>query len=114
MADTEELEALEHADEWDFDRAGRRPGVEQARAIVSVAFQRQDFERLTRCADQLHMRTSAFIRAAALEKADCHRQRTRLTGFSASAGVTLYSPTPLAITRLTGSAIQLGDKGASY
>ena len=114
MAGNDELEELEHSDAWDFDRAERRPAVKNARAVLSVAFPRPDYDRVTRCVDQLHMRTSEFVREAALEKADCHQQRSVLTGFSASAGVTLYSPTPLAITRVTGSAVQMGSKGASY
>lgn len=114
MTNDAALEVLESAEEWDFDRAERRPAIKNGRAVLSVAFPRPDYDRVTRCADQLHMRTSEFVREAALEKANCHQQRAVLTAFSASPGVTLYSLTPFAITRALGTAAQLGNKGASY
>ncbi len=48
---------------------GRRPAVAAPRAIVSVAFAVDDFDAIDRAAEALGVATSAFIRAAALEKA---------------------------------------------
>lgn len=52
--------------EWDFEHAERRPGVKNARAVVSVAFKRTDFERVSEYAERHNMKTSEFIREAAL------------------------------------------------
>jgi len=60
---------LENEDQWDFDAAEVRPGVSKPRAVVSVAFTREDFGRVSECAALEKKRTSVFIREAALEKA---------------------------------------------
>ncbi len=62
--------------EWDIENAERRPGVKNPRAIVSVAFARQEFESVKECAEQQGKRVSQFIREAALEKVE---QRNRVT-----------------------------------
>lgn len=97
-----ELADLQNADSWDFGEAERRPGVKGARAVVSVAFSREDFDHVTACADQISKRTSEFIREAALERA------SRLMGsatLSSSSGpgwiVITHKPTPT--TRVSGA-----------
>jgi hypothetical protein len=63
-SDTSKLENLE---ESDFDNAEiYRPNERKRRAVVSVAFSSEDFERVARAARG--MKTSEFIRNAALEK----------------------------------------------
>lgn len=65
-----ELEELQDPDEWDWSASEASPGVKKARAVVSVAFSRVDFDRLSELAERLQMPLSAFIRAATLEKLD--------------------------------------------
>ena len=67
--DEEELEELQNAGSWEEDGAIAQPAGKAPRAIVSVAFPREDFERVTAQAKLAGMKTSEFIRQAALEKA---------------------------------------------
>jgi uncharacterized protein (DUF1778 family) len=59
--------ALQSEGNWDYDRAERRPG-RKPRAVVSVAFSREDFERVASAAEQSGMKVSEFIREAALSR----------------------------------------------
>jgi hypothetical protein len=97
-----ELAELQSPNSWDFGEAERRPGVKRARAVVSVAFSREDFDRVATCAEQLGKRTSEFIREAALERAN--RQMGSAT-LSSSSGpgwmVITHKPTPT--TRVSGA-----------
>jgi hypothetical protein len=60
---------LESPETWAFESAVRRAGNKAARAVVSVAFPREDFELVSRVAEQQGQKTSEFIRGAAIEKA---------------------------------------------
>jgi len=64
-----EIRELEAEGAWALEKAtpGRR--TKPARAIVSVAFTRADFDLVSESAELAGMRTSAFIRTAALERA---------------------------------------------
>ena len=68
MDDTE-LEELKDPRSWDLDGAQSAAPVTHPRAVVSVAFGRSDFELVTRSARMAGMKTSEFIREAALERA---------------------------------------------
>ena len=57
---------LENEDSWDWDHAEERPPVRAVRAIVSVGFERRDFERVSDYARSTGMKVSEFIREAAL------------------------------------------------
>ena len=95
---------LENEDQWDFDAAEVRPAVARSRAVVSVAFAREDFERVSECAERQRKRTSEFIREAALEKVG--RSTLPMTT-SSSSGVQSVS------TRVsTPSQIAAGSKTA--
>lgn len=59
---------LEGAETWDLERPEVREPVEASRVIVSVAFQRDDFNQVSEYAALVGKRTSAFIREAAIEK----------------------------------------------
>ena len=104
-----ELEALQNPDEWDFEHAERRSGVKQPRAVVSVAFSRDDFERVSGCAERLRKRTSEFIREAALERVSHYQGLAALAAFSASTSAVLFTRTPPPTTRFSGSASQIGQ-----
>ena len=54
------------------------PGTQKPRAVVSVAFARDDFEQVASAARQSDMKTSEFIRGAALAKATAITQVTSL------------------------------------
>ena len=68
--DEKRIDDLQDPKQWDYEKAERRPGVKSARAVVSVAFSRQDFERVAASAAERGKRTSEFIREAALERAE--------------------------------------------
>ena len=59
---------LEASENWDLEAAQPVRRTKPARAVVSVAFQRADFELVSESAEREGMRTSEFIRIAALEK----------------------------------------------
>ncbi len=65
----EKLKELENPEHWDFENVERRRGVKRPRAIVSVAFPADDYELVARRADELGLKLSEFIRAAALDRA---------------------------------------------
>jgi hypothetical protein len=102
MTDSE-LPELEKAETWDFETAERRPGVKGTRTVVSVAFSRDDFERVSAWAEHVGKRTSEFIREAALERVG--RQGSSAT-LSSSSGpgwlVVTHKPTPT--TRVSGAS----------
>jgi len=60
---------LENQDNWDFDQAETKGPVKSNRVVVSVAFQRTDFQLVSKLAQRLGKKTSEFIREAAVEKA---------------------------------------------
>ena len=61
-------ESLERAEEWNWDRSSSRAAVKRPRAVVSVAFSRDDFERLDEYADRHGLTLSELIRDAALSR----------------------------------------------
>lgn len=60
---------LEDAEAWDQDRAQKHEGRKERRAIVSVAFAREDFQAVVEAARRAGEATSEFIRRAALSRA---------------------------------------------
>lgn len=65
-------------DEWAFERAEVHEPSKSPRAVVSVAFPRDDFDRVSEAAGISNMKVSEFIRIAALERVE------RVTGGSPS------------------------------
>ena len=103
-----ELEELERADSWDFEKAVVHPSSKANRIVVSVSFPRASFEDVTKCADCLGVRVSEFIREAARDKAT--RQAEVLTvGFvsgSFTGVITTHGnvwPATSNIPRITGA-----------
>ena len=74
----QEEQVLSNVETWDIDQVVVSPGVQKPRAVVSVSFNRADFERVVHAAHQSAMKTSEFIRNASLEKATV---ATRVTVF---------------------------------
>lgn len=115
MKDSERnLRDLENEGSWAWEKAETRPAVESRRTVVSVAFPRAEYEQVARYASSVGMKTSEFIRNAALRMASGHGEAlTTLSGsngtFFAPAGsitgfdtrfprVTVGVPEPLAAT----------------
>ena len=65
----------------DYDKAELRPASKSNRVVVSVAFARQDFQRVGEYAKSVNMKTSEFIRIAALDKVS---KPAEASGFSCS------------------------------
>lgn len=82
----EQRRALQDPAAW--EEAGEvHPPVKNARAVVSVAFSRDDFGRVAEAARAGGMKISTFIRQAAVERAeqrDAGRDRARVVVTSAT------------------------------
>lgn len=89
----DEEKELQDRETWDFDQAVVSPGAQKVRAVVSVAFSRDDFEQVANAARQNDMKTSAYIRGAALAKAKATTQVTSL-GWSGISLVGLITDGP--------------------
>ena len=74
----EQEQVLRNAETWDIDQAVVSRGPQKPRAVVSVSFNRADFERVAHAAHRSDMKTSEFIRTASLEKASA---ATKITYF---------------------------------
>jgi len=72
MDDTE-LDELQRPETWENGDGELRAPVKAPRAIVSVAFSRDDFQHVAKYAKQHGMKTSEFIRRAALERVAAQR-----------------------------------------
>jgi len=72
-----ELEELQNPDNWDNEQIEVREPVKNPRSVVSIAFQADDFRRVSRYAREHGMKISEFIRAAALEKT--HRAASQVS-----------------------------------
>jgi hypothetical protein len=64
----DELTELQDPGNWEDEEDPVRPPVKSPRAIVSVAFSREDFERIAEHAREHGMKTSEYIRRAALDQ----------------------------------------------
>jgi len=65
----EEEQVLRKAETWDIEKVVVTPAVQKPRAVVSVAFSRDEFDQVAHAAQRSDMKTSEFIRGAALSKA---------------------------------------------
>jgi hypothetical protein len=84
--DDREREELHNPESWDWERAQSRPGRKKPRAVVSVAFNRDDFETVSAFAERAGMKLSEFIRSAALGCAEGKTLVVFLTSGSPDAG----------------------------
>ena len=106
-----EQEELENPKTWDWERAETRPGRKKPRAVVSVAFSRDDFETVALFAERAQMRLSEFIRSAALGCAAGKNLLVFVTGGSPDAGSVGYLPPPTASTK---AGTQVREEHAQY
>ncbi len=63
------LDELQDSESWDFEHPEAKTPVRKSRVVVSVAFRGDDFDLVAESAEHFNMKTSEFIRNAALEKA---------------------------------------------
>lgn len=97
MTDKEQ-ESLKDSRAWDWERAEARAGRKKPRAVVSVAFNRDDFEAVAVFAERAHMKLSEFIRSAAIGCAEGKNLLVFVTAGSPDAPSTSYLP-PSPFTR---------------
>jgi hypothetical protein len=100
--DDKELKELQDPTLWEHSENDKRDPVKSSRAVVSVAFSRNDFELVSSAAKQRGMKTSEFIRAATLENARAHSKRAVIVSVSGS----LEVRTPYPVTQLRGARVQ--------
>lgn len=91
-----DLESPEH---WS-DEGEVRPGVKASRAVVSVSFDRHDLERVSEHALRQGMKTSEFIRAAALTEATKRPPRVQINSVTGAVH-TGFMPSMLRASRAT-------------
>lgn len=89
--DDREIQALENSEEWEFEHATKRPGVKGRRAVVSVAFAREEFEIVDEGAERSGEKLSEFIRKAALGRAARHSAIAAPALISGSSGLIVGS-----------------------
>ena len=65
----EELEALENADEWDWEHGELHPSVANPSTAFTVRFSREESRALYAAAREAGVNVLEYIRAAALTKA---------------------------------------------
>ncbi len=80
----DEIEELQNPETWEDMTERTQSATRPARAVVSVAFARDDFETVVEAAKQCGMKTSEFIRQAALEKTVPQPQRGQILVVSGS------------------------------
>ena len=88
MPEDRELD-LQDESTWDYDKAELRPASPSNRVVVSVAFARQDFQRVGEYAESVNMRTSEFIRTAALDKLSKPAEVSVFSCSASNAGIIL-------------------------
>jgi hypothetical protein len=91
MDEPERLEMQDPAS-WEFVANEKYERPRKARAVVSVAFSRDDFEDVERYAMRHRMRVSEFIRGAALDRLHAAERASSIGSVSAggTADVTAY------------------------
>ena len=103
----QDIKSLENENNWDFTRAERRSGNRGVRTILSVAFSREDFDRISTSAELSNERVSEFVRTAALERVQRLDRGTTLAAVSESGWRIITSTAgtvgPPSTTRVSGA-----------
>lgn len=97
-----ELSELEDAENWDFGKAEKRLPVKPNRVVVSVSLTRDEFERISKFAEQIGVSTSVFIKRAALE-ASTHQGKSFVLLTGGGLGGSILASTPSWTTYTTGT-----------
>ena len=99
------LEELQDPETWDAGSVSRRPGRRQGRSVVSVAFAKDQFQRIAERAELEGRPVSAFIRDCTLRIVDQPILTVRMAFGSVSGGTSFFESTGNELTK-SGSAIQ--------
>ncbi|HLB11837.1 MAG TPA: hypothetical protein VJO15_02660 [Dehalococcoidia bacterium] len=92
------LHDLEQLEDWDYEKAERRPPVRKPREVVSVSFGRDEFEQVSKYAERQGAKTSEFIRTAALDATQSHYAPT-IVFTGGGLGVSVFTTAPAPATR---------------
>lgn len=103
---------LENSENWDYQRAVVREPVKASRVVVSVAFPRPDFSRVSQAAERSGKKTSEFIREAAIEKATGQYGTTIVHG-SGGTGTLWFVERMPTITRVEATKVEIPEKVAT-
>ena len=103
MPEDKELD-LQDESKWDYDKAEIRPASQSNRVVVSVAFARQDFQRVGEYAESVNMKTSEFIRTAALDKISKPAEASGFSCSASNAGIILSTTHIGATTQVRSAA----------
>ncbi len=116
MIDDKKRQQLQNPESWDWDHAEGRPGRKKPRAVVSVAFKREDFETVATFAERVGMKLSEFIRSAAIGCAEGKMLVAFVTSGSpdAGGGGLLSLPAVTAVNREVGPILLSGAAEGSY
>ena len=112
MNDKEIDRKPENSENWDYQRPIVKKPVKSSRVVVSVAFPRADFVRVSAYAERLGRKVSEFIREAAVEKATGQSGASIVHG-SGGTGALWYVEQMPTITRVASSLIQDFEKDAA-
>jgi hypothetical protein len=103
---------LENSESWDYERPEVREPVKASRVVVSVAFQRDVYARVSEYAEHTGKKISEFIREAAIEKATGKGGGALVYG-SGSLGTLWWGEQMPNITRVSGSPVEYPEKVAA-
>lgn len=108
--DEKELQELQDPESWEDTEDEVREPSRPRRAVVSVSFPREDFERIVAHAQEQGLKTSEVIRRAALAQID-----------PPDAGVAIVSVSgpvrtgyPSVRSRAPRAIVRIGDEDATY
>lgn len=112
-----DLKDLENPENWDWENAEAEVGKKNRRTIVSVAFPREDFKNVAKCALQLHVSVSAFVRHAAVDTAERISRETHQSKLIPPEPGTYAMPSPITqlkwMTSETGGEIKAHQEAAA-
>jgi hypothetical protein len=105
---------LEDPNNWDYEAAERRLPAKTRRAIVSVAFPPEDFQRVSKTAEAAGLRLSEFIREAAVKASAGGRAQADFVVTGVGGQVILVEVKVAAATRLTTEVKVLPSQESAY
>ena len=105
MDKTEDSE-IEKLDNWDVDKADVKLPVKPSRVVVSVSFQRDDFELVSKHAALLGIKTSQFIRDAVIERTLKQSSPVLFSTCSFSLGASWLTDQMPPITLVSGKQVE--------
>lgn len=97
---------LGNLEEWDFERAELSKPAQSRRTVVSVSVSRDDFDQLSSYAERIGMRTSEFIRRAALAHLRKPARAAFIFSASGSGGSMIFTSASVAKTDVWGQVNQ--------